>query len=168
MKTRHALPCLLIALAAVQTGGAPAASTADEAKPEFTVVVVDSLRGNSSEEDIFNRIDRVFTDVFNGRKWPYKITVERFAANTAPHPTELRVFFHGIREESMGDLTFSAWMILYDHGRKEDFGVIRFRYDTRPGEQMDDRLDRAVRGAARLVASKIEPILIQKQGNPRP
>ncbi|GEM_PF-2484019 len=170
MTTRSALVGLLVAaaLAAPPARGEPAPASAAGAPTELSIVVVDSLRGNSSDINNFDRIARVFTEVFTDRKWPCTISVERFAANTPPHPTELRIFFQGMREESLGDLTFSAWMILYDHGAKQDFGVVRFRYDTRPMEQMSDRMDRSVRGAARIAAEKIEPILFPKGGKPKP
>ena len=91
-----------------------------------------------------------------------KIKVERFAANNAAADIELRVFYQGIYEETPGDLTFHAWMILYDHGVKRDFGVIRFRYYPRPMQQEEDVLERVVRGAAEIAASKIESALFPK------
>ena len=93
---------------------------------------------------------------------------ERFAANTPDHPIELRIFFQGIRRETPVDLTFSAWITLDDHGAKHDFGVVRFRYNPRAGQETEDRLDHAVRGAARITVLKMEPILFPKAGSPKP
>lgn len=170
MIKRFALSGLIpaLVLAVVPNAEARAAEITSDAPQQFTIVVVDSLRGNSSSINNFDRIARVFTGVFAERKWPVKISVEQFAANTPPHTIELRIFFQGMREEVIGDLTFSAWMILYDHGKEHDFGVVRFRYDTRPLEQMSDRLDRSARGAARIAASKIESILFPKEERPKP
>ncbi len=168
MRPRPALSLLLLACALFAAPAARAAEPVAEAAPEITIVVVDSLQGNSSELNNFDRIARVFTEVLRDRKWPYTIKAEQFAANSRPHAIELRIFFQGMREETAGDMTFRAWMVLYDHGTEHDFGVIRFRYDTRPMEQTSDRLDRSVRGAARIAASKMEGVLFPKEERRRP
>jgi hypothetical protein len=165
MKTCFPLGALCIAfvLAAGATGRAQiAAPLAAATRRELTIVVVDALGGNARERDTYDRIARVFTDVFEAKKWPLKISVERFGANAPAHETELRIYVQGIRQETPVDLTFSAWITLTDHGTKTDFGVIRYRYDIRPMEQMDDRLDRVVRGAALMTVAKVEPILFPK------
>jgi len=165
MKTCFSLGALsfALALAAGAAGRAQtAAPTAASAPRELTIVVVDAIGGNARERDTYDRIARVFTDVFDAKKWPLKVNVERFGANSPDHEIELRIYLKGIRKETPVDLTFSAWITLTDHGTKTDFGIIRYRCDIRPMEQMDDRLDRVVRGAALMTVAKIEPILFPK------
>lgn len=140
-------------VAAVESVGAVSAPG------ELVLVVVESVKGSSLGPRSYDRIARVFTDVFEARKWPVKIRDERFAANTPEHDTELRIFFNGISRQVPSELTFRAWMILYDHGTQHDFGVVRFDYSPRAGEQMEDALDRVVRGAALVAADKVQPIL---------
>jgi hypothetical protein len=143
-------------------GRAQAASASAGTPRELTVVIVESLVRGPGRITDFERMKTVFTDVFEQRKWPARISVERFAANNPPHDIELRVFYQGIYEETPGDLTFHAWMTLDDHGVKRDFGIIRYRYYPRPTQQEEDVLERVVRGAADIVASKIESALFPK------
>jgi len=160
-------PLLLSALLAL-SGSARAEDAAAGSPHELTVVVVDSLRGESSSINLYDRIAEVFSRVFERRKWPVKVRVERFGGDTPEHPTELRVFVHGFRLEGPGELTFSAWMTLTDHGKKTDFGVIRARYNMRPYEAVDDRLDRVIRGSAEIAADRIEDVLFTKPGRQKP
>lgn len=146
-------------------GQAPASPVASR---ELAIVVVESLGSGISDRNDFDRLDLAFTKVFAQRKWPAKIVVERFAANGPAHDTELRVFLKGIYEEMPGDLTFHAWMTLQDHGKKRDFGIVRFRYYRRPGERMDEILDKVFEGAAVVTADKIEPLLFPKTEKPKP
>jgi hypothetical protein len=148
-------------------GRSQSPSPAPTPVPELAIVVVDSLGGGQRQLDNFNRIAREFTRAIEERNWPLRVSAERFAANTPDHPIELRIFFQGIRQETPVDLTFSAWITLDDHGTKHDFGVVRFRYNPRPAQDIEDRLDHAVRGAARITASKIEPILFPRPGTPK-
>ncbi|MEO7598474.1 MAG: hypothetical protein ABIV50_06050 [Opitutus sp.] len=134
-------------------------AAATESRRELTIVVVESLGGRSMGDSPYDRIARVFTDVFEERKWPLKIKDERFAANTPNHEIELRVFFHGVTRETPSELTFRGWMVLDVQGEKHDFGMVRYRYVPRVGEQMDEVLDKVVAGAARIAVDKIEPIL---------
>src|ERR1017187_7115530 len=153
MKTRFALGLLLFpfVLAIGGTGRAQTAPTTADARRVFTIVVVDELGGsNSSFYNTFNRIDRVFTEVFEARKWPVKITAERFGANAPTHDIEMRIYIQSIRWETPVDLVFSAWMTLDDHGKKKDFGVVRYRSNPRPTENVEDQLDKIVRGAANI------------------
>jgi hypothetical protein len=145
-----------------QTTPAPAAATR-----ELTIVVVESLVRGPGRITDFDRIKTVFTDVFEHRKWPVKIKVERFAANTSPSDIEFQVFYKGIYKETPVDLTFHAWMTLYDHGVKHDFGVVRYRYSPRPLQDEEDVLERVVRGAAEIAASKIEAVLFPKAEGPK-
>jgi hypothetical protein len=100
--------------------------------------------------------------VIEKRHWPLTVHVERFAGNLPAHDPELRIFYKGIYPEDLGDQTFHAWVILTDHGKKTDFGIIRFRYYPRAAEREDDVLERVVRGAAELTADKIGPLLFPK------
>jgi hypothetical protein len=160
---------LLVLFSGVGSSGfAQGSSPAPTPLPELAIVVVDSLGGGPRQADNYNRIAREFTEAINERNWPLRVTAERFAANTPDHPIELRIFVQGIRRETPVDLTFSAWITLDDHGTKHDFGVVRFSYNPHMGQDMDDRLDHAVRGAARITASKIESILFPKPGTPKP
>ena len=62
--------------------------------------------------------------VFEKRKWPYTITVERFASNTSSDDdTQLRIFFQGIFKNTAPDeVTLPhAWMTFYDRGVKTRF-----------------------------------------------
>lgn len=165
MKTCFPLGALSFALvlAAGATARAEsAAPTAAAAPREFTIVVVDALGGSGPGRDIYDRIAQIFTEVFDAKKWPLKVSVERFGANAPAHETELRIYLQGVRQETPVDLTFSAWITLTDHGTKTDFGVIRYRCSVRMMEQMDDRLDRVVRGAALATVAKVEPVLFPK------
>jgi hypothetical protein len=164
MKTSLGTGGLLISLLLANgvTGLAQSAATTTVAPRELTIVVVESLVRGPGRITDYDRINSVFTQVFESRKWPVTIKVERFAANTPEHDIELRVFYSGIYEETPGDLTFHAWMTLYDRGIKRDFGVVRFRYYPRAMELREDALERSVRGAAEVAADKIEAALFPK------
>jgi hypothetical protein len=171
MKTRFALGILLasFSLATGGTGRAQTSASPAGAPRELTIVVVDELGGdNSRYYNTFNRIARVFTDVFEARKWPVKINVERFGANAPPHEIEMRIYVQSIRRETPVDLVFSAWMTLDDHGKKQDFGIVRYRYSPRLAENASDRLDHLVRGAAIIAAAKIESALFPTAVRPAP
>jgi hypothetical protein len=159
---------LALILGADPVGGAQPSPGSPGPLPELAIVVVDSLGGGQREVDNYHRITREFTEAIEERNWPMKVSSERFAANTPDHPIELRIFFQGIRQETPVDLTFSAWITLDDRGKKHDFGIVRFRYNPHPGQEMEDRLDHAVRGAARITVSKMEPLLFPKAGTPKP
>lgn len=173
MKTRFALGAMFIclALAAGVPARAEAAATQAPAAPaqdHLAVVFVDALRGNNNEYDNYDRVAWIFPEVFKARKWPVKVDVERFGSNSRAYPIELRVYFKGIRRETPVDLVFTAWVTLNDHGKKTDFGVIRYRYDIRPPELVDERLDNVFRGAATRIAEKVEPILFPKMDRATP
>ena len=170
MKTRLPLAALLVAvlLATGVTGRADPAPAPAGTPPELTIVIVDTLAGPHRSLADWHRLARVFTDVFEARKWPVKITSELFGAGAPEHPVELRVFFQGIRQYDIGDMTFRAWLTLSDHGTKYDFGVVSFRYYPRATELMDDRLDHSIRGAALLAADQIEAKLFPKAAAAKP
>jgi hypothetical protein len=148
-----------LAIAAQAADNDSAKAKAPEPQRELAIVVVESLQRNHGAFTDFDRMDLAFREVVEKRKWPVKLVAERFAANTDPHETELRIFNQTIREETPGERTFRAWMILTDHGVKHDFGVVSYRYYTRPAENTEDRLEKIFRGAANAAADKIEPIL---------
>ncbi len=162
MKRRTFISTLLLSLLAL----APAVQAEDannapanDTRRTLTITVVEPVERRISNDEFYHRVARVFTDVFEKRNWPLSIKVERFGANQPDLELELRVFLQPIREESPGDLTFRAWMTLYDHGTKHDFGVITHRHYPRPGRNMSDVLDTVVQGAATEVAKKIEQVL---------
>jgi len=143
------------ALQAASSDNAPAV----DARRTLTVTVVEPVERHPGNDEFFHRVARVFTEVFEERDWPLAIKVERFGANQPDLDLELRVFLQPIREESPGDLTFRAWMTLYNQGTKHDFGVITHRHYPRPGRNMTDVLDTVVRGGAVEVSKKIEKVL---------
>lgn len=162
MKTR--LPALLLValLPAVGVTYAKPSAKAPDDRPILSIVVVDSLLYQQGAITDFDRLDIAFESTAKERKWPVQIKAERFAANTPAHETELRIFNQPLREETLGDVTFRGWMTLTVRGRKHDFGIITFRYYVRPGENLDDMLEKVFRGAADAAAEKIEPILFPK------
>jgi hypothetical protein len=124
----------------------------------LAVVVVDSLhRGHQAFYD-YDRIAEEFGTVFENRHWPVKVTFERFAANTENHDLELQIFYRGIFNE-FGERVYKAWTILNDHGTKHDFGIVDFRYQPRPGMQMDDLIRDVFKGAGEKTAGLIEPFV---------
>ena len=162
MTTR--LPALLFAALFLAAGAAAAKTTgkAPDDRPVLAIVVVDSLLYQQGAITDYDRLDLAFAAIAKERKWPVRIQAERFAANTAEHETELRIFNQPLREETLGDITFRGWMTLTVGGRKHDFGIITFRHYVRPGETLEDILERVFRGAANAAAAKIEPILFPK------
>ena len=134
---------------------------------ELTLVFVDSLKDNQSDLNNYDRIVRVFKHELENQKHPIKVVAERFASNITKHEIELQIFFQGIRPETYQDLTFAAWMIVRDHDTKRDLGVIRYRYDFRPFEPVEDRLEIVVRGAAQMVAPRIDAFLFPNEDGPK-
>ncbi|MEO6005846.1 MAG: hypothetical protein ABIZ04_25725 [Opitutus sp.] len=132
---------------------------------ELTVVIVESAATRSLLNDSYDRLSRVFLAVLEERKWPLKIKDERFGANQPQHDLELRVYYQGITRDTPQELTFRASMMFFHHGEKQDLGVIRYTFSPRPGEMMDESLDKVVAGAARIAADRIEPTLFP-QGTP--
>lgn len=169
MKALSYFPLLLLAAAALlgaQVRAETAAAVPDQPN-ELTIVIVESLSGPSTESNTYERLARVFEDAFEAKKWPLKIETERLAANSGPHPLEVRVFFQGIRSDVPSGLTFRGWVTFQDRGTKHDFGVIRYEYFPRPGENTEDKLERTIRGAADIAASKVGAILYPTAANKR-
>lgn len=157
-------PALLLAALLLSAGAAfakDAAKAADD-RPVLSIVVVDSLLYQQGAITDYDRLDLAFTALAKERQWPVRIQAERFAANTPAHETELRIFNQPLREETLGDITFRGWMTLTAGGKKHDFGIITYRYYARPGETLEDILEKVFRGAAGAAAAKIEPILFPK------
>ncbi len=169
MKTRFLPAALFSALALLaapatraQNSPAPAPPPPAEAQRVLTLVVVDALGGGHGAITAFDRLDLAFHEVAKQRKWPIKIEAERFAANTTEHDPEVRIFYKGIQDELPGELTLRAWVTLTAQNQKHDFGMIRYRYDIRPGELAEDRTERLFRGAVAMIADKLEPVLFPK------
>ena len=168
MKTLFAFPLFMSALLLLANFSLAADDAkAPDARPKLAVVVVSTLQNEHGAITAFDRLDMAFQEVALKRKWPMAIEAERFAANTPAHDVELRIFNQPIRQELPGELTFRGWMILTDHGVKHDFGIVSFRYNPRPAENMDDVLEKIFRGAANAAADKIEPILFPKPAAPK-
>jgi hypothetical protein len=168
MKTRHAAALLVLSLLLGAGARGNAQAPAAPALPELKVVVVESLVRGPGRITDYDRIETEFTKVFEQRKWPLSIKVERFASNTTDDGLQLRIFYQGIYDETPDEPTFHAWMILYDHGTKKDFGIVKFHYNPRPLQEEDDVLDRVVRGAAVAAADKVEAALFPKTGGRKP
>ncbi len=162
MKIR--LSALLFAslLPAVVPLHAKNAAQAPDDRPSLAIVVVDSLLYQQGAITDFDRLDMAFQHVARQRNWPLRIAAERFAANTPAHETELRIFSQPLREETLGDITFRGWMSLTLRGKTHDLGIITYRYYVRPGENLEDMLEKVFRGAANAAAEKIEPLLFPK------
>jgi hypothetical protein len=149
-------------MAASTTVHAQAPATAPPPLPEFTVTVAESLDRGAEGFATFGAIQSVFTRVLSERHWPVKINVVRFAANNPDHGYELRVFFRGIYYETSDQLTIRAWMTLFDHGKEHDFGIIKSQLFQGPIQHRNDAFEILLEKEARVVASKIEPILFPK------
>ncbi len=168
MKARLVFPLLAIALLppAGITAATGAAQASDD-RPKLAIVVVENLQNERGAITAVDRLDLAFREAALKRKWPVAIATERFAANTPAHEIELRIFDQGLRNELPGELRFRGWMTLTVRGVKHDFGVVSFRYNPRPTENMEDVLDKIYRGAANAAADKIEPILFSKPDAPK-
>lgn len=163
MKIRF-IPCLLLLVPALAASVASAREdTAPASARPLAIVVVESTKNQiGGAISDFDRFDMAFHKVIEKRKWPVALKVERFAANTPAHETELRVTNMSVRKDTPGELKFRGWMVLTAQDKKEDFGVITYSYYPRPAEQTDDVLDKVFRGAAEEAADKMEPILFPK------
>jgi hypothetical protein len=157
MKFHFAAGTLLLSvLLAAAPCHAQAPSPEPGAPRAITIVVVDELVRSPQLVNGYELIASVFTDVFERRKPPYKVTVERFASNTSDTGTQLRIFFQGIYKDTPDAVTFHAWMTFNHDGEKKDFGIIRFRYSPHPIQQRQDVLEHVIRGAAIEAAEKID------------
>lgn len=166
MKTRLALLALTLLL-----GTHPASGKDSPAEPaaqrEIVLVVVDSLHHQTGAITDFDRLDMAFRKIVRQRKWPVKLTAERFTADTPEHATELRIVNRPVRQETPGDLTFRGWLTLTVDGTKHDFGIVTYRYYPRPGEAGDETLQKLFEGVARTAADKAEPLLFPAAGAAR-
>ena len=162
IKTLALLACALAAVAA------PSRAEPTTDPGTLKIVVVEALVRGESRVDDYVRMEQVFTDVFNGRKWPLKVAVERFASNTPDDGTQLRIFYKGIYPEGPDDLVFHAWMILYTNGVKHDFGMFNYRYNPRASQSEESILEHVVRGAAVVAADKVGDVLYPKKGGAKP
>ena len=160
MKTRFLTSVLMSFLAVGAVHGAAPTSPPPPpptAQPEMAVIVVEGLRRHAGEDE-FNRIAEEFEAAFAARHWPVTITFERFAANNEARDIELHLFSQGIFNE-FNERVFKTWVTLEVRGTKHDFKIVDFRYQPRPGENVDDMIRKIYRGAAEKVASLIDPYL---------
>ncbi len=163
MKIRF-IPCLLLlvpSLAAL-VASAREDTAAAAARPLAVVVVENAKNQVGGAISDFDRFDMAFQQIVKKRSWPVTLKVERFAANTPAHETELRVTNMSVRKDTPGELKFRGWMVLTTPDKKEDFGIITYSYYPRPTEHTDDVMDKVFRGAANEAADKMEPILFPK------
>jgi hypothetical protein len=148
--------CLLPAALPLRAQNAPP----PPAQPRvLSVVVSETLDRNAEGFATFGAIQKVFTKVLNGRKWPVTVSVERFASNNPDQDLELDVFFKRLYYETPGLLTLSAWVTFYDHGKEHDFGMVKYQLNQGPVEHRADAFEVAVRGVAEIAAAKIQPVL---------
>ena len=124
------------------------------------VVVVDSLvhgfRAWNDEQEMYIRIKKNFTKVFEKEDWPVNIKFERWSANVPDDGLQLRIWFKSLEEETLNDLVFRAWVNLREDGEKTaDFGIVKVRTYPRPGRNVYDTLDEIISLAAEEVAKKL-------------
>ena len=149
----------LVPVVAKAADAAPAPT--DTPKREMTIQISERI-SRSGANAPYERIARVFPDVFEARHWPFTFKTERLAAGTEDQPLELKVYFQGIRQDVPGELVFRAWLTLLVDKHEYDFGIVRADYSIRPGRFVDDLLDDVTREAAIKVAEKVEGVLFKK------
>ena len=160
------LLAILLTVAAPICLGAPAKplTNAPSTSPELAVVVVETMPRRGGVSPDFDLIAEEFQRVFDARHWPVKVIIERFAANNDPHALELKIFYQGVHSEFSGmEKRYRAWTVLTVNGTAHDFGVIEYRYQPRPGEDVDDSIHRIFRGAAKQTADLVEPFIAPPQ-----
>lgn len=169
MKTRLA-PFAFATAALLFSGPALLAqpAPANAAPREVTVVVVEQIGRHPDQHTTFDRLDiALHREFLKKRKWPVKLSVERFGDNLPAHETEVRIYLKGIYREMPDDLTFHAWVTYADATQKKDFGMVLYRYYPRPGEPSDDVLEGTLQGAAGSIADKIAPLLFPEGSPPK-
>jgi hypothetical protein len=160
MKTHPSLLTLLaVALFAAIPGRAETSATPADDKPVLHVTVIEALTASGNAYTDFNRFETGFQKAVKQRKWPTKVSVERFAGNTPDYATELRITLQRVRRDPIEDYVFRAWAILVVNGQKHDFGIVTSHYNARLGENFDDVLDKSFGGGAAAIAEKVEPVL---------
>jgi hypothetical protein len=125
----------------------------------LTVVVSETLNRSAEGVSTYAAIEKVFTRVLSRQGWPVKVEVTRFASNNPDFDLELDVFFKSFNFETPDNLTVVAWFTLYDHGKKHDFGLLKFQLNQRPLDKRQDGFEAALRGEALLAAAKVGPVL---------
>jgi hypothetical protein len=140
------------------------AQTQDSQNPRVLYIeLVESNGQGINGMNDFYQIATEFRDAIESRKWPIQVKLARFAANSVPHDLELRIRYKGIYPEAPGDETFHAWITLFDHGTTHEFGMVTYRYYMRPGQNMDDVSEHAMRGAAKEAAKTLGSLLFPKR-----
>jgi hypothetical protein len=125
----------------------------------LTVVISETLDRHAEGVTTYAAIEKAFTKVLSRQGWPIKVEVTRFASNNPDYDLELDVFFKSFNFETPDDLTVRAWVTLYDHGTKHDFGMLKFQLNQRPLDKREDGFEAVLKGEAQLAASKVGPVL---------
>jgi len=124
------------------------------------VVITEMTVGNSGNAySDYDRLAYALERVAKERKWPVKISTDRFASNAPDYLTELRISLQRIRQEIPGEYLYRAWTSLLIDGKEHDFKIVSYSYRYRMGENMEDILDKSFLGGAKVTAEKIEPLL---------
>ena len=155
---------LTVILAPLMMGSVAAQSAADSASgensdnPTMLVVVADSLVSNRAyhnDLDMYIRIRKNFTKVFEKEEWPVTLDFERWSASVPEGGLQLRIWFKSLEEETFNDLVFRAWVTLLEDGEKTDFKIIKVRTYPRAGRAPQDNMDEIISLAAEEVAKKL-------------
>ena len=138
------------------------ASTLQESEKDIFRIVVNTdeevhgFRAWNDEEEMYQRIKRNFTKVFEKMEWPVTLKFHRWSANIPDEGLELRVWFKSLEEETLDDLVFRAWVNLWVDGEKvKDFGIIKVTTYPRPGRNTYDTLEENVALAGEDIAKKL-------------
>jgi len=135
-----------------------ATSGEDSDKTTMLIVVADSLISNRAyhnDLDMYIRIKKNFTKVFEKEDWPVTLKFERWSASIPEGGLQLRIWFKSLEEETFSDLVFRAWVTLLEDGEKTDFKIIKVRTYPRPGRHPQDNMDEIISLAAEEVAKKL-------------
>ena len=152
--------CLAVVLLA--TGAAAAKEIVRVPAPEgaLPVVITETTIGNMGNAySDYDRLAYALERVAKERKWPVKVSAERFAANVPDYLTELRISLQRLRQEIPGEYRYRAWTTLTIDGKEHDLKIVSYSYRYRMGENMDDVMEKSFLGGAKATADKIEPLL---------
>lgn len=144
-------------------------SNQETGKEVFRIVVntdeeVQGFRAWNDEEEMYQRIKRTFTKVFEKMEWPVTLKFHRWSANIPDEGLKLRVWFKSLEEETLDDLVFRAWVNLWVDGEKvKDFGIIKVTTYPRPGRNVYDTLDEIVALAGEDIAKELNKQWFEKE-----
>jgi hypothetical protein len=154
---RGALGLCLLCVAAIRM---PAQAAPPPVAPRvLTIVVSEAIDRRAEGVTTYAAIEKAFTRVFARQGWPITVEVTRFASNNPDYDLELDVFFKSFNFETPDELTVRAWVTLYDHGTKHDFGMLKYQLTQKPLDKRQDGFEAVLRGEAQLAASKVGPAL---------